>query len=159
MSWKIWGEVLKASYYVTLPTIYQPVRFTNDDDQNIVLTAVRTWIIVYNLPTFTNVQMRVYSDQGNQPGQLLFTSTNSYTLAQLTSEDNAAREVYFEFSNAHFNHDDVYHFALWPTGYTDTDGSHLAWKKDFPIPKYQDAVGSHGIAVAPYDMAFIGADL
>lgn len=152
--WNVYADVLTS-----LPdkSKFCPVRF----DTDVELTVARTWIVLYNNPTFTQLTLGIYTDVAGQPGDLLFESTNVQTKPAITTANSAARDVWFEFKQrpwlkAH----DRYNFVLGGTGYAFNKDSHLAWKKSYP-----DAIYPHGLndgrklSSYPYDLAFLGKEL
>lgn len=155
--WRVFGETLLTADFSGSPVYYQPFTL----NQNTVLKAIRTWVVVYNSPSFTSLGLRIYSSVSSAPAQLIATSDTTWTLAQITSEANAVREIYFEFNNAlSLNGEDQYHVVLWGNGYTGTDSSHVAWVRAFPDPVnsgYTPAIET--INRAPFKVAFIGDDL
>lgn len=156
MGWTVWGTEL-ISTDLTSTAIYQPITF-NDD---IILRAVRTWVIVYNDPVFTDLSLKIYSNDAGLPKKLLATSTNVITKAEMITETNGVKEIYFEFNYPSFNGADTYHFVLNGTGYAPAGGSHLAWMKAFPDAVYQGGYtpALETIGVAPYQLYCIGAAL
>lgn len=121
------------------------------------LKAVRTWIVLYNEPTLGTLSLRIYSNVGTSPGQLVATATKTWTRTDISEDLNDLLEVYFDFDEAIQLNQDTYHFALWCSGYTGTESSHLAWVKMCP-----DALNTgftptfENIAVAPFKVGLIG---
>lgn len=156
MAWKVWGN-----YYLTgelsNQTNFQPVTF-ND---NYIIRACRTWVIFYNDPVLTSLNMKIYSDHNNAPRKLLATSTNSQLKSDMITLTNGIKEIWFEFDYFPVQANEVYHFVLNGVGYTGTSSSHLAWMKGYPDPivgtgspiQYTQA------GTAPYQIYFIGSEL
>lgn len=158
MSWRVWGEQLYTSDFSgALPVRSMDVVFARDCR----LKAVRTWIVIHDAPTFTQLQLRMYSNQGGAPAQLIKTFDKVWTLAEITTKANALKEIYFDVTKPlSLKAGDTYHFALWATGYTGTEGSHLAWVTAWPDPPnlaYDPTI--ENLNRAPYRTTFIGADL
>lgn len=138
MAWSIYasrwesGELDDTSQF----QVIKPVK-------DIVLKAVRTWIVIYNAPTFSNLTMKIYANDKNvsadQPGALLATSSTQWNLADLTTENNAVKETYFEFDDFNMNGEDEYCFVMAADSYVYLASSHLAWRKAWPDPVYQAA--------------------
>lgn len=152
--WKVYGNpILTAD---ASAGVSQRVKFNSD----VILKACRVWLIVYNNPSFTSMNMKIYSDRGGSPQKLLYTSTNSLTKAQIVTLANGIKEVYFEFDPQHFDGSDYYHFVLFGTGYTGTSSAHLAWKKAWPDPVHNAnyTASVENLGIAPYAIYFIGAD-
>ncbi len=159
MAWRVWGTRWTTSD-MTTTTLSQ--KFIPNDD--ILLLAVRTWVIVYNNPTFTALNMKLYSDNGGSVGTLLHTSDNTQLKASIHTSANAVKEIYFEFNaptGIPLKSSDSYHIVINGTGYTGNDSTHLAWMKAFPDPVYQTGISVtfNNLAVSPYAMYFIGARL
>ncbi len=117
------GELLNTS-------VFQPFKPVND----LVIRAFRTKIIVFNDPVFTDLNMKIYSDDLGTPKELLHTSTNVRTKAQLHVDDNAVKETFFQFNDIVLKGGDTYHAVINGTGYSPTGTSYLAWMKSFPDP-------------------------
>lgn len=159
MAWKVWGDRYETGELGDTGRD-QPVIFNKD----VVLLAVRTWIIVYNDPTFTSLNMKIYSDRAGVQGQLLHTSDNSFTKAEILTEDNGVREIYFEFNaptGATLKGTDTYRFSLDGSGYVGTTGSHIAWRTAFPDPVYDTNItnDTSQLLVFPAALTFVGAEL
>lgn len=109
-------------------TVFQPIKFNS----NIVLRAIRAVVVVVDNPTFTDLNMKIYSSRNNSPQKLLHTSSNSITKAQLHTADNGVKECYFQFADPSLEADTTYQLVINGTGYTPTATSLLAWKHAFP---------------------------
>jgi len=160
MAWTVYGDDL-TSGDLTGVTKFQPVTF----GQDLVLRAVRTWVIVYNDPVFTSLNMKIYSNDNSSgshtPKKLLATSTNVQLKASVHTEANAVKELWFEFDYPVFNGADIYNIVINGVGYSPTPTSHLAWMKGFPNPVYSTGYTPSMITLpyAPYELYFIGAEL
>ncbi len=158
MAWRVWGEILTTSdLNGTSTRVAQKVIF-NDD---LIVKACRAWFVVYNNPTFTTLGFKIYADNNNSPGALLF-SSSQITKAEMVTLANGVKEVYFELNDYAFQATDVYWFVPFVTGaYVGNDTQHLAWKKAWPDPVYRTNVdsGAEKLHVAPYDLYFIGSEL
>jgi len=157
MGWRVWGERIDTADFSGTPRVFQPVK-PND---NIVLLAVRTWVIFYNNPTLTNLTMKIYSNSGGSPLKLLHSSTTTHTKAAMITLANGIKEVYFEFSNVPLKSTDTYHFALAGSGYTGTGTTHIAWMKGYPDPIYKTGITTsfEFLVRAPYQMSIVAAEL
>lgn len=136
MSSTVWGKPY-ASGELSDTTYYQTIRPKSD----MILKAVRTWIIFYDNPTVTSFNMKIYSNtvdgpEENNPSKLLHTSTNTLSKADIITENNGYREVYFEFANVNLQSLTYYNFVLNATGYSPSGDSHVAWRQGFPDPVY-----------------------
>jgi hypothetical protein len=156
MAWTVYADSYATSE-LTDTSKYQPVIF----NKHLVLKAVRTWLVNYNNATFTNVSMKIYSDNSNAPKKLLYTSSNSPTKAEIFTDTNGVREFYFDFSTLPtLEADTRYHFVINASGYTGSESSHLAWLKAWPDPYYRTnlSVTFELLHTAPYALYFIGAE-
>lgn len=154
MSWKIFIERFDTDdLNGTNYRYYQP--FIPNDD--IILYGVRVWLGLVNNPSLTNITMQLRNSNGN----LIATSTTTYTKAQLTTLDNCIKEVYFAFNKINLKSTDTYYLNFSGTGYTGSDSSYFFWKKSWPDPVYRT-----GLSITypswhrlPYDVYFIGTRL
>lgn len=129
-------------------------------DRNIVMLAMRTWLVFYNPPAFTNLRCKLYGDRNGLPGGLMATSSNSWSRSQLlTTSSYGAKEVYFEFDpKISLQQNLYYHFVLSADNYTYTTDSHLAWRKAWPDPVYGTATFEN-LLTSTYMFSLVGADL
>jgi hypothetical protein len=134
------------------------IRFS--PDRNVVLAAMRTWLVLYNPPAFTNLRCKLYGDRNGVPGGIIATSTNSFIRSDLLeTEVYGAKEIYFTFEpKISLNSTLYYHFVLSADNYTYSDSSHLAWRKAWPDPIYGEATIGN-LLTSSYMFALIGADL
>jgi hypothetical protein len=145
------GELVKATCYQSFtPTV------------NISLKALRIYIIVYGDPVLTELKAHIYTSRSSAPYGLLMTSTNSYSKAQITTSDNGAREIYFEFTPKHLLSGDTYFVTLSATSYTGNDSSHIAWAIAFPDPVYEvtgsnNTLQTKNLGFYPQTLTLIGA--
>lgn len=155
MSWTQWGDTFSTS---DMTTKSRYLRFS--PDRNIVLKAMRTWIILYNPPNFTDLTCKLYADNLGLPGGLIASSTTMWDKTELlTTQNYGTKEIYFEFEpTISLNADIYYHFVLSSTGYTYAEESHVAWRKAWPDPVYGDAT-FNSLLRSHYMFSLIGADL
>jgi hypothetical protein len=136
-------------------------------NQDTILKAVRTWIVVFNDPTFTDLNCKIYSDEirsiggtktGHTPVKLLHTSTDSRTKAEIHTLDHGVKEVYFTFNEVPLQANTWYNLVINGTGYSPTSGSYLAWRHAYPDPVLAtDHVAAvETINGSPFDIYFIG---
>lgn len=159
MGLRCWGERLEtADFASSLPRVSMPVVFEN----NTVLKAVRTWVGLHNVPDFSTMEFRVYSDLGGTgPGQVLATATKTWTRLQISTASHAAREIYFDFdSPPALKAGTRYWFALWLNAYTGNASTHVYWIKGFPDPVYDEGltVNQIKVGVLPFKVGFIGGE-
>ena len=160
MGWLVYGENLETSDLTTTAK-FQPVKFGKDS----ILIGIRTWLIIYNDPVFTNLNMKIYSNDAssgaNSPKKLLATSTNVQTKTAIHTLENGVKEIWFDFDKPVFNGKDIFNLVLNGTGYIGTSDSHIAWLKAFPNPVYSSGYTPSMLTIpyAPYEAYFIGASL
>jgi hypothetical protein len=154
--WRVWGDPYTTAE-MSNSSRHQKVEF----DDNYILKAVRTWVIIYNNPTFTSLNMKVYSDNAGVPGKLLHTSTNNLLKSEIHTLDNGVKEIYFDFNEIPVRSGDIYHFVINASGYTGSETSHIAWMKAFPDPVYATGltVSFSNLLYLPYQLYFIGSEL
>lgn len=133
-------------------------------NHNMLLRAVRTWVIVNNDPTFTDLRGHIYStDEATvkTPKQIIKSSTNILTKSEIITLDNGVKEIYFEFGDVPLVAGAFYGFVLSGSGYSYTTGSHLAWKLAWPDPVYSPTptyVETYAtVGRARMDVSFVGA--
>lgn len=137
--------------------VHSPFSFT----KNVIIKAARFRVIVYNDPTLTSINGKIYSDDGSTaPNALIATSTDSRAKAELTSENNAVVETYVTFGNLSWKAGVVGHFVLGLSGYTGTTSSHIAFEKAYPDPVLPPTGHSYNKLLSnPYYMYLIFDEL
>ncbi|RLC38718.1 hypothetical protein DRH27_01565 [Candidatus Falkowbacteria bacterium] len=159
MVWSVYGSRWESGELANTDQ-FQVIKPVED----IVLKAVRTWIIIYNAPTFSNLTMKIYSldkdATADAPGVLLASSTTTWNIADLTTEDNAVKEIYFEFTDFSMNGADEYCFVMAADSYSYLETSHLSWRKAWPDPVYTAAYTptTPSMGRAPFELYLVGAD-
>jgi len=157
MSWVLYGERLTDSYFSGSPAIYQPFNVL----RNLKLKAIRSWFIYFNNPSFTSLGARIYNDNGaGAPSDLLYTSTKTWTAADITTYDYAAKELYFDFTNpVKLRAGVTYHFVPWVNGSALTSAAHLAWVKGYPDKNTSNGESAElaNVGNNPFYLALIGA--
>ena len=127
---------------------------------NLILKAIRINIIVIDNPTFTDLNLKVYSDRAGVPDKLLATSTNVQTKAAIHTLANAAKEIFFEFAEQAFLGEVFYHLVLNGTGYSPTASKYLLWEIQGVDPIYSG--GSAAIlkfGLNPFKFSVISSDV
>jgi hypothetical protein len=160
--WRVWGTRLVTSD-LTDKNVYQTVIW----NKNIVFRGVRTWIIHYNDPTYVNLNMKLYTGSTankatSTPKELLATSLNVITKAEISTLANAHKEIWFEFQDIALNKETIYHLVLNGDGYVSNwPTSGLAWRRSFPDPIYKTNVTSNwnNINRQPYMFTFIASEI
>lgn len=159
MGWNVYGDRFETADFSGDPAQFQVLVF----DSDIALKAIRSWFIFFNDPSFTSISMRIYSFKNSIPYQLLFESDVNLTKAEILTEDNACRDIYFTFTNAPFlKAGESYAMVPWIDGYTGDSSSHVAWKRAFPDPVYTHAetlADTTLLARYPFDLTVIGGEL
>lgn len=164
MAWTVWGRRWDTGELANT-AMFASFRMNTDT----ILKAARTWVIVFNNPTFTSLNAKIYSDEvrtisgtktGHTPVTLLHTSTDSRTKAEIHTLDHGVKETYFTFNEIPLQKDTWYNFVINAVGYSPTSGSYLCWKHSYPDPvlstDYTSAVET--INSSPFDLYFIGGD-
>lgn len=163
MGARVWGKPYDTGELADT-TNYQPVKM-ND---NIILRGLRTWLIFYNDPTVTSFNMKIYSDTTSSStpagvGDLLWTSTNTLTKAQIITLENGYKEIYFDFDDVNLQENTWYNFVINATGYSPgaSLSSHVAWRQAFPDPVYSTNLDVEvaTLNTFPFAIYFIGAEL
>lgn len=124
MAWTMFGLAYDVAGDLTDNSIYQPMMVTRD----LSLVAIRTQIIFVDNPVFTDLSMKIYSDDDGALGKLLETSSDVRTKAELFTDNSAWVSTYFSFSNFNMKAGDTYNLVLTGTGYAPAGDSHLAWR-------------------------------
>lgn len=156
MALKALGIPIETADMVGTPGLTQKARIIADDFQ---LTAARAVVIHYNDPAYTDLTLEIWSnnDSGN-PGVLFSTSTTTWLKSEISTLDNALKEIYFAFNKPMLQQNEFYHFALRASGYTGDASAHLAWALSWPRPRYTFGVTETQAKAAKYplDLHFIG---
>jgi len=155
MAWSVIGDTYSTSEFDNYSKL-QPVIF-ND---NTILRYARTWVIVYNNPTFTDLKLKIFSyNESGTKGKELYVSSTTWTKVLITSENNAVREIFFQFDDIPLNGDNTYYFAVGGSSAAFTSSAHMAWKKGWPDPVYTTGVSTTYPSAGsnPYDIYYIGA--
>lgn len=157
MAWTVYCVPYSTSA-MTDTSVYQYFKPQN----NIILTATRAWVLQVDNPSYTSINMKIYSNASGIPRTLIATSTNSQTKADMFGTSNSGvKEVYFTFSPLVLKQNETYHAVINASGYTGTSSSLLAWRQMLFEPVYQTNYdASFGAAsVSPLGLTIIGAKL
>ena len=134
--------------------------------KNTILRAARTKIVYYNNPSFTSLNMKIYSSDNiagvETPVKLLHTSTDSRTKAEIVGDLYGIRSIYFTFDDVVLQKDTFYNFVLNGSGYSPVlNTNYLAWIKAWPDPAYQDGFVPSRVNLfsAPFHLELIGSEL
>lgn len=156
----VFGDNFEASDFSSAAK-FQTIKF----NKNVIVRAFRTWIIVYNDPVFTNLNMKIYSNDvvsgDNTPKLLLHTSTDVRTKAEIHTLANGIKEIYFTFADINFQANTLYNVVINGTGYAPTLTSYLNWMHGFPDPVCDtDYIAAmETLSFSPYQVYAIGAEL
>jgi hypothetical protein len=155
-TWRMWGEKFEAADAVGT-RIHQPVIF----HKNVSLLATRAWMVFYNNSAWSNLTMKIYSDDNGQPGNLINTSTTLWQPSDLYTEAYAAKEMYFEWDKPVFKAEDTYHFVINMSTYIGTGSSHVSWKNTFPDPPFKTGLTLtyEKLLTYPFDLTFVLSEL
>lgn len=130
-------------------------------DTNRLVLAIRTTLIVFNSPVLLGLTLHIYADRGGSPGALLFSSSDSYDLADFATQPHGIHELPFEFNAPHgvnLNSAEYHHLVWNASSYVGDENSHVALKKDWPAPiNTPRVVTLESLGSAPYELAFVGA--
>jgi hypothetical protein len=131
-------------------------------NSNISLIGAQVGLLFYNNPSFTSINLKIYSDSASStPGKLIHTSTNSWTKAQLQTLDHAYKNIGFTFSKPLLKNNLFYHFVLDAVAYTGNDSAHIAWRISYPDPQYTTGLtldAAHGDN-HPFELSLVGDEL
>ncbi len=148
MTWNIYGEPIGDSV-----DVYQPFK----PGKNIVLKAIRTQFIILDDPSFTAISLKILTSNGVEIAE----SQNSYTKAELMSDNSGVYDRHFEFDHdIWLNKDTWYRAKPIITGYSYSSGSHIALRKVWPNSQYPDSYTAHNTKTAliesPYFLELFG---
>lgn len=160
MAWTVWGEKFETGELANT-THFQTVEF----NKNVILRAIRMWVIIYDDPVFTDLNCKIYSNDivsgDNSPKKLLHTSTDVRTKAEVHTLASGVKEIYFTFNDIPMQKNTKYNIVLNGAGYMPTAGSYIAWVKSWPDPIYRTGltVTTSNVGDLPYQVYYIGAEL
>ncbi|MDZ4678395.1 MAG: hypothetical protein SGI74_12900 [Oligoflexia bacterium] len=162
MGIRVFGEWLKTGDFTGSPQVFSPVLFHDEGVEPFILRGLKTFMILYNDPVFTSLEMRIYSDNGGRPGGLVYTSTNVQIKSAITTLANAFKEIWFDFDQLPaLPRDETFYFVLWANGYTGIETSHIAWQRAWPNPIQRSShlnLDGKFLSRFPYQVAIIGGD-
>jgi hypothetical protein len=130
-------------------------------NSNKVIKHIRTWVVVLNDASFTNITAGIYYDKADETkGDLVAASTTTHLKAAVVTSNNGVRSLYFTFDEVALNGDAYYHFALHGTSSGFSPTSHIAWKTSYPDPVYEGGVTITfaNLPKFPYTFLAIGDD-
>lgn len=127
MAWRVWGKQFESGELED-QTISQPIVINQDT----VLIGCRIWIIIYDNPVFTSLNMKIYDG-----ADLIAQSSNSPTKSEIITLGNGIKEIFFTFNKVNLKASEEYNFVLNGIGYAPSGGSHISWRLSFPDPVYQ----------------------
>ena len=155
MAWSIFGDSYDTDSDLSNGT--KSIRIKWND--NIILQYVRTWVVFFNDPGITNLTMKIYADENESKGDLLYSSLTTHTKAEMLTLDNGIKEVYFEFDKPSMDANNYYHLVLTGSSSGFSSSSHIAWKTSYPYPVYSEGVGVSfsNLPKFPYTCSTVGA--
>lgn len=162
MTCRVIAKPIETAEMSGTPTIGQSFTLSSTGGNKVLKGAV-VCLCIEN-PTMTALTLELWSNNGGAPGKLIAASTTSKSRSDLLggSADNYALGWYgFSFPLTALKAGATYWLVLRCTGYTYTANTHLAWRHDYPDPKYQDGVTMNAVKGAehPLDVGLIMADL
>lgn len=157
MNWRMIGKPFATLDMGSLPTISQRILI----GKSISLDSVQLGLVIYNNPTFTSLNCKIYSDDSGSPRKLLHTSTTSWLKAQINTLDHGYKFVGFSFNKPLLKSSIYYHIVLDGVGYVGNDGSHLAWRQAYPDPQYRNGLTLEAANADnhPFEYSIIGAEI
>lgn len=149
MSFRVWYDP-----FVTDLTSYELTqRFK--PSLKITPNVVRANFVMFNVPTITALNCRIYSESMQSNGTYsvgkLIDSSAARTVSTITTIKNGVYDLYFQFSNGSFlNENSYYYITFTATGYTFSESSHLGWLRDWPEPNYGTGSEYSDVLLSPY---------
>lgn len=143
MTWKMYGETLAASDLSTT-NIRCPIKFNS----NVLVKGIRTCVILYGNPTYTNLRMKIYDNNflTNEPSLIKSTSLNAFNPNDLLeTHPYGVKFIYFEFTPFGVDRNDLYHAVLSADSYAPTDNSFIAWRNFWPDPVYTENIALESV--------------
>jgi len=163
MSRTVWGDIFDSGELANTSMFCTVTPDSSLSNESFILRAIRTWVVVYNDPTFTNLTAKLYNNDENastdSPGSLIASSTTVLTKSQIHTLDNAYKSLYFEFDDITLVGNSKYHIVLNGDGYVPSSSSYLAWMKAWPKPVYDYSQTYEKLLVSPYQIVLFGAEL
>lgn len=159
MAWTVWADNFETGE-LSNTNKFQSIKFKG----NYLLKAIRTWVLIYNDPVFTNLNMKIYSNDvvlgKNTPKNLITTSVDVRTKAEVHTLANGVKEIYFTFNDFPVQSETIYNLVINGSGYVPTLNSYLGWVKSWPDPVYQDGYTPtfETLLVAPYQVYAVGSE-
>jgi len=157
MTYRVWGDRFESGELLTTAKS-QPLTPNAD----MYLSTVRATMIFINNPTFTSLTAKIYSDEGGLPSTLLYSSTTSLTKAEILTEENGSREMYFNFNGEPLTATVPYHVVINGAGYVPDATSFILWQKAFPNSVYSVTGVSEDpikLGIYPYHAYLVGSKL
>lgn len=157
MTYSAWGDDFSSA---DMTGVSKFVTFK--PNKNIVVRYIRTAFVIYNDPVFTDLNAKIYSvGADNVPVELLHTSTDSRTKAEIHTLANGVKSTYFTFNDIPLQENTYYNLVINGTGYLPTTNSYIAWKLAFPDPVYRDPIYTYGFANinrCPFDIELVSGE-
>jgi len=157
MAWTVYGQPYSTAA-MTDTSIYQYFK----PQSNLILKALRAWVIQNNDPSYTSINMKIYSNNGGSPRTLIATSTNVQTKAAMFGTSNSGvKEVWFDFDPLVLKEDERVDGISKGSVKTCSDSAHLAWRQMFYEAAYRTNFDDsfEGALSSPLGLIVIGAKL
>jgi hypothetical protein len=139
-------------------SMYQLISNSTD---NVLVKVIRTHLMFYNNPVFTNLTAKLYWSDSNvsalSPTIILATSTTTYNASDIYTDDYAIADLYFEFADVSLGKNKDYALVLSADTYSPTTTSFITWMQDWPDPintGYTASSSNQGSA--PFRISVIG---
>lgn len=158
MTYRVWGRPVESSAF-SGTNLFQSFQVTAEGLYT--LRAIRTWLVFYNDPTFTDIHAKLYWNRvvngKNTPIGLIATS-GPKTKAEVLTSANGVNEVGFEFNDVQLISGITYNVVINGTGYSFSDSSHIGWKHSFPDSNYPGHNPSNliNLGTNPFQISIIG---
>lgn len=131
--WQVYTDTFATGELLT-PSKYQAMI----PEDNIMVTAIRTWVTYSGLITLENLRLNIYSKdvQNDAPSTLLHTSTTGFDLSDIKETyDYGVKGLGFSFDNVRLRGGDTYYLVLSAGQYiAPTTDDRLGWVKAWPDP-------------------------
>lgn len=158
MSWRMIGKPIATADLVAPIAVSQRFRHAT---VSFILRAIQVGVVIYNSPTYTSLEARLYSDNAGSPGVLIATSTNSWTKSEINTLASGFKNVGFSFNFIPLRAAEYYHIVLFPNGYIGDSTAHIAWRFSYPDPQYRTGINLNAAQAAthPLELSIIGSGL
>ena len=151
MGWRMIGKPIETAEIGVLGQ-----DFILDESQ--VIKGITIGLIFYNDPTFTSINLKIKSPQG----QVIATSLTSYTKAECLAGGNSSYRVMgFEFNETLLQASTAYRLVVDAAAYTAINSSYIAYRSSYPDPQYPRGItlnAAKGVK-HPFEFSIISGDI